>query len=73
MRAFAARLCVARLGPVVVDLAGIELVSPSFADELFAKLPPDLVADRRVRFANASEEIKALARGVRGLRRQITA
>lgn len=64
-------LACAEAGPVVVDLAGIELISPSFADELFAKLPPDVISDRRVRFSNASDEIRALARGVRGLRREV--
>lgn len=60
-------------GPVVVDLAGIASISPSFADELFAKLPADLVRARRVRFANASDDIRALARGVRGLRAELAA
>ena len=52
----------------VVDLEGITTIAPSFADELFAKLPAELVRDRRVRFTNASDEIRAQARGVRGLR-----
>ena len=63
-------LC-AQTAPVIVDLTGIELISPSFADELFAKLPPDVIRDRRVRFSNASDDIRALARGVRGLRRAV--
>lgn len=61
----------ARTGLVVVDLAGIEAISPSFADELFGKLPRDLVRSRRVRFVNASEDIRALARGVRGNRARL--
>jgi hypothetical protein len=61
----------ARIHPIIVDLAGITSISPSFADELFAKLPAELVEGRRVRFSNATDEIKALARGVRGLRRQL--
>lgn len=56
---------------VTVDLAGIESISPSFADELFGKLPTEIVATRRVKFANATDEIRALARGVRGLRREV--
>lgn len=58
----------ARHGVVVVDLEGITTIAPSFADELFAKLPAELVEGRRVRFTNASDEIRAQARGVRGLR-----
>jgi hypothetical protein len=53
---------------VVVDLSGIEAMSPSFADELFAKLPSELIRARRIRFANASGDIRELARGVRGNR-----
>ncbi|HET6690450.1 MAG TPA: STAS-like domain-containing protein [Miltoncostaeaceae bacterium] len=56
---------------VVIDLAGIEAMSPSFADEIFGKLPADLIRDRRIRFANASDEIRALARGVRGNRARL--
>ncbi len=55
-------------GRVIVDLAGIELMSPSFADELFAKLPAVLLRERRVRFTNASGDIRALARAARGIR-----
>lgn len=55
-------------GIVVVDLEGLVLMTPSVADELFAKLPDDVVREQRVRFANASEEIRALARDTRGLR-----
>ena len=58
---------------VVVDFKGIETVSPSFADELFGKLPPEIVQRRRVRFAGASDEVRALARGVRGLRSELAA
>jgi hypothetical protein len=61
----------ARAGQVTIALAGIELISPSFADELFAKLPRELVRARRVRFANASDDVRALARGVRGLRAEL--
>jgi hypothetical protein len=34
---------------VVVDLEGVDAMSPSFADELFAKLSPELLASGRVR------------------------
>lgn len=57
---------------VVVDFEGVEAVSPSFADELFGKPPPDLARRRCVRFAGASDEVRALARGVRGLRAELT-
>lgn len=60
----------AQHGAVVVDLEGVTTIAPSFADELFGKLPGELVSDRRVRFTNASDEIRAQARGVRGLRRE---
>jgi hypothetical protein len=38
----------AATGNVVVDLEGIEAMSPSFADELFAKLDPALLSSGRV-------------------------
>jgi anti-anti-sigma regulatory factor len=34
--------------PVIVDLAGIRAISPSFADELFAKLDMELLRTKRV-------------------------
>ena len=46
---------------VVIDLAGVEAMSPSFADEIFAKLPAALIRDRRIRFANASADIRERA------------
>lgn len=61
----------ASAGTVVVDLAGIEAISPSFADELFGKLPSELVTARRVRFSHASDEIRAQARGVRANRARL--
>lgn len=36
-------------GGAVVDFAGIEVVSPSFADEFFAKLPAPLLESGQVR------------------------
>lgn len=50
---------------VVVSLEGVIAVSPSFADELFAKVPQDAVETGRVRFVNLSEDLRAIARFVR--------
>jgi uncharacterized protein DUF4325 len=44
---------------VVIDLEGVLAVSPSFADELFGKLPAS-VGDR-VQFANASRHLQSVA------------
>jgi hypothetical protein len=46
--------------PVVVDFDGVEAVSPSFADEIFAKLPVDLVRSGRVRFENVDDDLSVL-------------
>jgi hypothetical protein len=51
-------------GAVVVDFEGITTVSPSFADELFAKLGRDLVARGDVRFDNLGVGVEAIARYV---------
>jgi hypothetical protein len=48
-------------GPVVVDLDGVLTMSPSFADELFAKL----AADVDVAFENMDEDLQNLANYVR--------
>lgn len=45
---------------VVIDFAGIEAVSPSFADELFAKLPPDALRNGHVELVNVPEGLNAL-------------
>ena len=47
---------------VVVDFRGVEAVSPSFADELFAKLPGELA--ERVQFENVGTDLAALRRYV---------
>lgn len=60
----------AERAPVVIDFDGITTVSPSFADELFAKLSPDLIEDGNVRFENMGDGIDAIARYVVGLRRR---
>ena len=44
---------------VVLDLEGVQVVSPSFADEIFGKLP--LEAGERVEFTNVSRQIQAVA------------
>jgi hypothetical protein len=49
---------------IVVDFAGVEAMSPSFADELFAKLPADLVESGQVRFEHLDEDLTSLARFV---------
>jgi hypothetical protein len=49
-------------GQVVVDLDGIQAMSPSFADELFAKLDPQLLSSGRVRIQHANSRFAALVR-----------
>ena len=49
----------------MVDFTGVITASPSFADELFAKLDSALVADGRVTFANVPASVAAIARYVR--------
>jgi hypothetical protein len=48
-------------GDVVVDFARVLTLSPSFADELFAKLSPELVESGRVEFQNLSPATRAIA------------
>jgi hypothetical protein len=50
---------------VVVDFSGVAAASPSWADEFFAKLDPDLVAQQRVQFANVPRGLAAIARFVK--------
>jgi STAS-like domain of unknown function (DUF4325) len=50
--------------PVVVDFAGISTISPSFADELFAKINQELIDRGAVRFENLSPGVDAIARYV---------
>jgi hypothetical protein len=49
---------------VVVDLAGVEMASPSFADEFFAKLDPKLLESGRVRLENVRPELDEIIRTV---------
>jgi anti-anti-sigma regulatory factor len=51
-------------GEVVVDLAGVEMVSPSFADEFFAKLDSQLVGSGRVRLINVRPDLEEIIRTV---------
>lgn len=55
---------VAAGGSVVIDFEGVEAMSPSFADELFAKMPPELLDSGRVRFERLDEDLTTLARFV---------
>lgn len=50
---------------VVVDFEGVIGISPSFADELFAKLPEGARREGRLRFVNLDEDLLAIARFVR--------
>lgn len=51
--------------PVTVDFAGLLTVSPSFADELFAKLDPDLIESGEVVFEHVPAGVASIARFVR--------
>lgn len=55
---------------VVVDFEGVEAVSPSFADEIFAKLPPELVESGRVRFEHIDAALENLIEFVTATRAQ---
>lgn len=52
-----------RDGTVVVDLGGVVAMSPSFGDELFAKLATE-IEQGRVRFDNVDPGVQSLARFV---------
>jgi hypothetical protein len=62
---------VAASGHAEVDLEGILSLSPSFADELFAKLPAELIESRAVRFRNASDDVTAMVRMARANRARL--
>jgi hypothetical protein len=47
----------------VIDLDGVVAISPSFADELFGKLPA--AVGEKVRFENVSDHLSAVARMAR--------
>jgi hypothetical protein len=45
---------------VVVDFGDVEAMSPSFADELFAKMRPELIESGKVRFERLDDDLTAL-------------
>jgi hypothetical protein len=60
---------VARQGhTVVLDFTGVVVVSPSFADEVFARMDPTLVRAGAVRFENLDEDLDELAAFLRHTR-----
>lgn len=58
--------------PVLVDFAGVGIVSSSYADEFFGKLyrdlPPELLGER-LRFASLSPTVKLIVTNAVGMRR----
>jgi hypothetical protein len=58
----------ASTGEVIVDLDRIEAISPSFADEFFAKLPSGLLEEKRVRFEHVTPELDKIVRTVISVR-----
>jgi hypothetical protein len=52
-------------GRVTVDFTGVLAASPSFADELFAKLDPALIDAGSVSFEHVPASLAAIARYVR--------
>jgi anti-anti-sigma regulatory factor len=50
--------------PVVLDFEGIITVSPSFADELFAKLEPELRQSGQLELRSMSPALESIARFV---------
>jgi hypothetical protein len=57
-------------GEAVIDLAGVEAISPSFADEFFAKLPPGMLESDAVRFEHMTPALEAIVRAVTAARSQ---
>lgn len=60
-------------GDVVVDLQGVNVISPSFADEFFAKLPPELIASGKIQFVHLTSEFAAIVRTVTAGRAHLSA
>lgn len=54
---------------VTIDFVDVESMSPSFADEFFAKIDPNLFTTGHVRFENVPEAVEPLIRFVIGRRR----
>jgi len=55
-------------GEAVVDLGGVEAISPSFADEFFAKLPSELLESTSLRFEHLTPELEAIVSAVTAAR-----
>jgi hypothetical protein len=51
-------------GSVVIDFDGVRAISPSFADEVFAKLPQDAIASGQIRFENLTDDLRVIAQYV---------
>jgi hypothetical protein len=51
-------------GLVVIDFAGVRAISPSFADEVFAKLPQEAIAGGQIRFENLGDDLRVIAQFV---------
>lgn len=49
---------------VRIDFSGVAFASPSFVDELVAKLPSSLLSNGRVRLENVPPELEPLVRFV---------
>lgn len=60
---------VQRDGEAVVDLEGVEVISPSFADEFFAKMPEELLDSKQVRFEHLTDEFSLIVHTVVAQRR----
>jgi len=63
LRARVERL-VSQDAPVIVDFVGVLTASPSFADEFFAKLDPELLDGGQIVFENIPASLAAIARYV---------
>lgn len=50
--------------PVVLDFAAVLTISPSFADELFAKMSSDLRGSHKIKLVNMSPALESIARFV---------
>jgi hypothetical protein len=58
---------------VVVDLAGVEAMSPSFADEFFAKMPSALLDAATVQFDHVTDDLASIISTVTAGREQLQA
>ena len=50
--------------PVVLDFSAVLTISPSFADELFAKLPAELRTSERIRLDGMTPALESIQRFV---------